>query len=95
MTSSRWLSSATSTASLVRTPTFSTCDLSVECAGRTARRLPYLALCRGEQRSLPDFIHSLARLLFTVCLCLNLTVCRSAEKVAEEGVDLVLSHNTA
>jgi len=49
-------------------------------SGRTARRLPYLALCRAEQRSLPHFIHSLAR---------------SAEKVAEEGEELVLSHNTA
>ena len=95
MTSSRWRSSATSTASLVRTPTFSCLWILVECAGRTARRLPYLALCRGEQRSLPDFIHSVARLLFTVCLCLNLTVYRSAEKVAEEREELVLSHNTA
>jgi len=49
-------------------------------SGRATRRLPYLALCRAEQRSLPDFILSLAR---------------SAEKVAEEGEELVLSHNTA
>merc|ERR1711971_279740 len=49
-------------------------------SGRATRRLPYLALCRAEQRSLSDFILSLAR---------------SAEKVAEEGEELVLSHNTA
>ena len=30
-------------------------------AGRTTRRLPFLAACRGEQRSLPHFINSLAR----------------------------------
>ena len=29
--------------------------------GRTTRRLPFLAACRREQRSLPHFIHSLAR----------------------------------
>merc|ERR1719145_163043 len=49
-------------------------------SGRTTRRLPFLAACRREQRSLPHFIHSLAR---------------SAETVAEEQEELVLSFNTA
>ena len=67
-----------------------------DCAGRITRRLPFLAVCRGEQRSFPHFIHSLARLLLLAMFAL-LTVppCRSAEKVAEEGEELVFSHNTA
>ena len=66
-------------------------------SGRATRRLPYLALCRAEQRSLPDFILSLARCQLPVTLVafLTVTACRSAEKVAEEGEELVLSHNTA
>ena len=55
-----------------------------------------MAVCRGEQRSFPHFIHSLARLLLLAMFAL-LTVppCRSAEKVAEEGEELIFSHNTA
>merc|ERR1711936_479183 len=49
-------------------------------SGRTTRRLPFLAACHREQRSLPHFIHSLAR---------------SAERVAEEKEELALSFNTA
>ena len=43
-----------------------------DCAGRTTRRLPFLAVCRGEQRSLTHFIHSLARLLLLAMLPFSL-----------------------
>ena len=73
-----WRSSATSTVSQVLVPTPAL--LTLFCQGRTVRKLPFLALCLGEGRSLGDFLDSLRR---------------AAEEEAGDREQLVLSHNTA
>ena len=63
--------------------------------GRTTRRLPYLALCRREERTLTTFLDSLARWEICPSAKTSSEPCRSAERVAQEGDELALSHNTA
>ena len=97
----KWQGFATSTASLVKTSTIIDRRRVCECLNVQVGQLEGFptwlsaVASRGACLTLSTAWPGGYQLPVTVSAFLTVTPCRSAEKVAEEGEELVLSHNTA